>query len=124
MKKSSEKTFGLLFFFIFIAIGFFPLLSDSPIRIWSIIIAIIFLLFLLFFPNLLKFLNNYWVKLGDYLGKIISPIIMALIFFSLITPLSFIIRLFGKDILKLKTSNSLSYWIKRDKNITTMDKQF
>ena len=125
MNKSSEKSFGILFFFIFFLISLWPFLSGgNTIRYWALSISIIFLALALFKKELLKPLNIAWIKFGELLGSIIAPIVMALIYFSILTPLSFIIRIFGKDLLKLKTSKEKSYWIKREKNITTMDKQF
>ena len=125
MNKSSEKSFGILFFFIFFLISLWPFLSGgNTIRYWALSISIIFLALALFKKKLLKPLNIAWIKFGELLGSIIAPIVMVLIYFSILTPLSFIIRIFGKDLLKLKTSKEKSYWIKREKNITTMDKQF
>ena len=124
MKRSSEKSFGVLLFFVFLLIAAWPLLSSDSIRFWSLVLSIAFLAIALLKQELLKPLNSAWIKLGEILGKIIAPIIMALIFFFILTPLSFIIRIFGKDLLKLKISNNNSYWIKREKNINSMDKQF
>jgi len=75
-------------------------------------------------PKLLKPLNHNWIKLGEIIGKVIAPIVMALVFFIIVTPISFLVRVLGKDLLKLKFSKNNSYWIKRKENITTMDKQF
>jgi hypothetical protein len=124
MNKSSDKNFGVIFSVFFFLIGLWPLLSLNSIRVWSICLAIIFLVLSFFRPNILRPLNNSWVKLGEILGKIIAPIIMALIFFTILTPISFLVRILGKDLLKLKFSKKNSYWIQRKKNITTMDKQF
>tara|TARA_B110000971_G_scaffold198297_1_gene214798 strand:- start:264 stop:638 length:375 start_codon:yes stop_codon:yes gene_type:complete len=124
MSISPEKKFGLLFFVIFIIIGIWPLLNNDPIRTWSVSISIVFLVALIFLPSLLRILNTSWIKFGETLGKVIAPIVMASIFFFLITPLSFFIRMFGKDLLKLKFLDCDSYWIKRNKNLNTMDKQF
>ena len=124
MKKSSEKSFGILFSIVFLLIAIWPLLSDDIIRIWSLAISIIFLTVALLKQKLLKPLNKAWIKFGEVLGKIIAPIVMALIYFFVLTPISFIVRIFGKDLLKLKILKDKSYWIKREKNITTMDKQF
>ena len=124
MKKSSEKSFGILFSIVFLVISIWPLLQGSPIRFWALFIALIFLALAFLKQKSLKPLNNGWIKFGETLGKIIAPIIMALIFFFILTPISLIVRMFGKDLLKLKMSNDNSYWIKREKNITTMDKQF
>jgi|TARA_B110000259_G_scaffold181263_2_gene223026 hypothetical protein len=124
MKKSSEKSFGILFSILFLLIGFWPLLNVAEIRVWSIILSFIFLALAYLKPDLLKPLNHAWIKLGEIIGKIIAPIIMALVFFTIVTPISFLVRVLGKDLLMLKFSKNNSYWIKRKNNITTMDKQF
>ena len=117
MKKSSEKSFGILFSILFLLIGFWPLLKLAEIRVWSILLALIFLILAFFKSELLKPFNNTWIKLGEVLGKIISPIIMALVFFTIVTPISFLVRALGKDLLMLKFSKNSSYWIKRKENI-------
>lgn len=124
MKKSSEKSFGILFFIVFLLIAIWPLFGDGSIRYWSLVLAFIFFAIALLKQELLKPLNIAWIKLGEILGKVIAPIVMALVFFLILTPTSIIVRLFGKDLLKLKFSKDSSYWIKREKNITSMDKQF
>ena len=124
MKRSSEKSFGILFSIIFFIIAIWPLLESNTIRFWALLLSIIFLVLALTKPEFLKPLNIGWIKFGELLGKIIAPIVMGLIFFLILTPISFIVRIFGKDLLKLKFSKDNSYWIKREKNITTMDKQF
>ena len=124
MKKSSEKSFGVTFSVLFFLIGIWPLLSLEEIRIWSLTLSIIFLALAFFQPKLLKPLNYSWIKLGEVLGTIIAPLIMALVFFIILTPTSFIVRIMGKDLLRLKFSKKNTYWLKRSKNITTMDKQF
>jgi len=91
---------------------------------WAVTISFIFLILAFLKQELLKPLNIAWIKLGELLGKIIAPIIMAVIYFFILTPLSFIIRIFGRDLLKIKFSKDNSYWIKREKNVTSMDKQF
>jgi hypothetical protein len=124
MKKSSEKSFGIIFAVIFFLIGLWPILSLGSIRVWSIILAIVFLTLSFFKPKLLRPLNLTWIKLGEILGKIIAPIVMALVFFVILTPMSFLVRALGKDLLRLKFSKNNTYWIKRQTNVTTMDKQF
>ena len=124
MKKSSEKSFGILFAIVFFLIGIWSLLNGSSLKVWPLVLSFIFLIVAFFKQELLKPLNNIWIKIGEVLGRIVAPMVMALIFFLVITPLSLIMRLFGKDLLRLKTSKDKSYWIKRDKNISTMDKQF
>jgi|TARA_B110000971_G_C19670001_1_gene346234 hypothetical protein len=124
MKKSSEKSFGYLFAIVFLLIAIWPLLNGGPIRLWSLLFSIFFLTITFLKQELLKPLNIIWVKLGELLGRVITPIVMCLIFFLILTPLSFAVRIFKKDLLNLKYSKDNSYWIEREKNITTMDKQF
>ena len=124
MKKSSEKSFGILFSLVFFIVSIWPLLEGNTIRFWALSLSFIFLIIAFLKQELLKPLNNIWINFGETLGKIIAPIVMALIFFLVLTPLSFIIRIFGKDLLSLKFSNEKSYWIKREKKINSMDKQF
>ena len=123
-KKSSNRSFGLLFFVVFFLIGIWPLFKENDYRLWSLIISIIFLFLGLLNSKLLKPLNNLWIKFGEILGKIIAPIVMMIVFFIVLTPLSFIIKLFDKDLLKIKFIKNKSYWINRKKNIGSMKKQF
>ena len=123
-KKSSNRSFGLLFFVVFFLIGIWPLFKENDYRLWSLIISIIFLILGLLNSKLLKPLNNLWIKFGEILGKIIAPIVMMIVFFIVLTPLSFIIKLFDKDLLKIKFTKNKSYWIIRKKNIGSMKKQF
>ena len=123
-KKSPNRSFGLLFFVVFFLIGIWPLFKENDYRLWSLIISIIFLILGLLNSKLLKPLNNLWIKFGEILGKIIAPIVMMIVFFIVLTPLSFIVRLLGKDLLKLKFIKKNSYWINRKKNIGSMKKQF
>ena len=125
MKRSSEKSFGILFCIVFAIIGLYPLLSFNFVRVWALVIALIFLFLGLTRPSILKPLNTGWIKLGEILGKIIAPIVMLLVFFIVITPIGLMLRLFGKDILGLKFSEKVkTYWIMRDKNIGQMKRQF
>jgi len=127
MKKksiNSNKSFGILFFVVFFLYGIWPILSSNEIRIWSLSMGIIFLILGLLNSKLLTPFHNLWLKLGTLLGRIVSPIVMFLVYFVFITPLAVIIRLFGKDLLRTKFNKSPSYWIKRGKNIGTMKKQF
>ena len=121
---NSNKSFGILFFIIFFLYGIWPILSLNEIRIWSLAISVIFLILGIFNSKILSPINNYWIKFGELLGKIISPIVMSFVYFFVITPIAIIIRLLGKDLLKTKFNKKLSYWISREKNIGTMKKQF
>ena len=124
LNKSSNKSFGILFFIVFLLISLWPLLSGGNFRIWSLIISLIFLVLGLLKSKLLTPLNYGWIKLGEILGKIIAPVVMFLIFFTILTPIGLILKLFGKDLLNSKFSKVNSYWIKRKKDIGSMKKQF
>ena len=125
MKKDKKnKQFGYLFFFVFSFISIFNFLNSNKINYILILLSIIFLIITIVKPMLFDGISNIWIKFGELLGVFISPIVMALIFFLFLTPLSFIVRLIGKDLLNTKFSKQKSYWIKREKNIGTMDKQY
>ena len=123
-KETSNKSFGILFFLIFLAIGIWPIINSEDPRIWSIIISLIFLVLGLLNSRILKPLKDVWIKFGEILGKIIAPIVMAVVFFIILTPTGLLLRLFGKDLLKTKPSKGSSYWIHRSKDIGSMKKQF
>ena len=123
--QSSNKSFGLLFFVVFLILALWPLKNGSNINLYFIITSTIFLILGLINSKLLSPLNKSWIKLGEILGMIIAPIVMALVYFVILTPVSFIVRLFGKDLLGLKfLKEKETYWIKRKKNIGSMKKQF
>ena len=124
IKIGSNRSFGIVFFVVFLIISIWPLLDEKELRYWSLIVSIIFLILGILKSNILTPLNKVWFKFGILLGHIISPIIMALIFFLVVTPISFIMRIFGKDILNLKKNNNSSYWVKKDKQSVSMRKQF
>ena len=124
-KISSNRSFGILFSIVFAAIAFWPLLNLGEIRVWSVIVSSIFLLLGLINSKLLYPLYLIWVKFGELIGKIVAPLVMALVYFLILTPISLLVRLFGKDLIGMKFSNDIkSYWIKRKKNLGSMDKQF
>ena len=124
-KKSSNKSFGILFFVVFLGLGLWPLTNDNNPNIYLIIISTIFLILGLLNSKLLSPLNSFWIKFGELLGKIIAPVVMVIIYFLILTPISLMVRLFGKDLLGLKFSKQLkTYWIKRKKDLGSMDKQF
>ena len=123
--KTNNRGFGLLFFIVFIIISAWPLLSGGNLRIYFLLPAFLFLILGLINSKLLTPINKLWIKFGELLGKIIAPIVMGLVYFVILTPISLIIRIFGKDLLNLRFSNKIqSYWIKRDKDLGSMDKQF
>tara|TARA_Y100000768_G_scaffold376987_1_gene349691 strand:- start:3809 stop:4189 length:381 start_codon:yes stop_codon:yes gene_type:complete len=123
--KSSNRSFGLLFFIVFLILGLWPLKNGENLNYYFIITSLIFLILGTINSPLLTPLNKFWIKLGEILGIIISPVIMALVYFIILTPVSLIVRMFGKDLLGLKfLKKDETYWIKRKKNIGSMKKQF
>ena len=123
-KISSNRSFGLIFFVVFLLVSIWPLFGEQSLRIWSLVVSSIFLVLGLLNSKLLTPLNLVWTKFGELLGKIISPIVMGIVYFAIITPMGIFMRLIRKDLLKTKLTNDNSYWIKRKKNIGSMKKQF
>ncbi len=124
INKSSNKSFGVVFFLLFLLIGMYPLLNNGNIRILFIIISFIFLILGLLNSKILTPFNNIWFKFGIILGQIISPIIMLMIFFTIVTPIGYIMRFMGKDILDLKFKKQNSYWIEKSGPKSKMKNQF
>ena len=123
-KINSNRSFGIVFFIFFLIISLYPLIYDQNIRIWSLIFSIIFLLLGLFNAKILTPLNKIWFKFGIFLGRFISPIIMGVIFFGLVTPIGLLLRIFRKDILKLKFNNKNTYWDKKNNLKNNFKNQF
>ena len=123
-KISSNRSFGILFSIVFAIIAFWPTINGNPLRLWSIPISVIFLVLGLLNSKLLNPLNIVWVKFGELLGRIIAPIVMAIIYFIIVTPIGLFMRLIGKDLLNIKFLKANTYWIKREKKISSMKKQF
>ena len=124
IKISSNKSFGVVFFIVFLLIAIYPLISNEEFRIWSFIISIIFLILGLINSKVLTPLNKLWFKFGLSLGRIASPLIMGIIFFFVVTPTAFIMRIIGKDLLNLKFDNRKSYWIEKNGPKSKMKNQF
>ncbi|MDC0179273.1 SxtJ family membrane protein [Candidatus Pelagibacter sp.] len=124
IKIPSNRNFGIVFFIFFLIIAFWPLLNANDIRIWSLIISIIFLILGILNSNFLTPLNKIWMKIGVLLGNIVSPIIMGIIYFGVVFPTGFLMKIFGKDILRLKKNNDQTYWISKDNSNNNMRNQF
>ena len=124
IKISSNKSFGIVFFIVFLIVSIYPLFFDGNLRVWSLIVSLSFLVLGLINSRVLTPLNRMWFKFGMFLGKFVSPIIMGLVFFIVVTPTGLIMRAFKKDLLNLKKKDSKSYWIKRDKFESDMRNQF
>jgi len=123
-KIPSNKSFGFVFATVFMIVAIFPLLSSEDIRLWSITVSLIFFILGVLNSKLLTPLNKMWMKFGVVLGIIISPIIMGLIFFLVVTPTGLILKLFKKDVLMLNKNNLNTYWLKKDNSNNNMRNQF
>tara|TARA_Y100001970_G_C14059830_1_gene763577 strand:- start:660 stop:1049 length:390 start_codon:yes stop_codon:yes gene_type:complete len=124
IKIGSNKSFGIVFFVVFLIIGLWPILNGNEIKIWSIIISLIFLILGINNSKILTPLNKLWFRFGIFLGNFIAPIIMGIIFFFVVTPTGLIMRLLGKDLIKLKKNNDKSYWIEKKNIKSSMRNQF
>ncbi len=124
IKISSNRSFGIVFFIVFLLIAIWPKLNGDETRIWSVILAIVFIILGLTNSKLLTPLNILWFKFGIFLGRIVSPLIMAIIFFFVVTPIALLMRLLNKDLLNLKFNNKESYWIKKNDYKSNMKDQF
>ena len=124
IKTSSNRSFGIVFFIVFLLVSIYPLINDEEIRIWSLIISLIFLFLGLLNSQILTPLNQIWFKFGIFLGKIVSPLVMGIIFFLVVTPTGIIMRIMKKDLLNLKYSEDKSYWIKKKGPKSKMKDQF
>ncbi len=124
IKISSNKSFGIVFFIVFLLIALYPLLKDNDLRIWSLIISFIFLILGLINSKILTPLNRLWFKFGLLLGKFISPLVMGIIFFVVVTPIGIIMRLLKKDLLNLKFNKKETYWIDKSGPKSKMKNQF
>jgi len=124
IKISSNKSFGIVFFTFFLIIALWPLINGGNIRIWSLVVSIVFLILGIINSKILTPLNILWFKFGLFLGKVVSPIVMGIIFFFVVTPTGIIMRLIGKDLLNLKKNNSNTYWIEKNNENSSMKNQF
>ena len=125
ISKNNNIIFGIVFFIFFLILGFHSVIvgEKKDIRTWSFILSLVFLVTTIIKPNLFTFPNRLWIQFGTLLGKIISPIIMGLVFFSVLTPIGILVRILNKDIMGLKRTKN-SYWIKREYKVQSMKKQF
>tara|TARA_B100000282_G_scaffold62057_1_gene41583 strand:+ start:429 stop:812 length:384 start_codon:yes stop_codon:yes gene_type:complete len=120
----SNRSFGIVFFVVFLIISLLPLISGHEIRIWSLLISLVFLTLGILNSKILLPLNRYWTIFGLFIGNIISPLIMGIIYFGVITPTGLLMKIFGKDLLGLKKNKNNSYWIKKDNTNNNMKNQF
>ena len=124
IKISSNRSFGIVFFVVFLLIALYPLTYSEELRIWSVIISLIFLFLGLINSKILTPLNKLWFRFGIFLGKIISPVIMGIIFFLVVTPIGLFMRLLRKDLLNLRYNKKKSYWIEKNGPKSKMKNQY
>ena len=124
IKISSNRSFGIVFFIFFLIVALYPLFNNEDLKLWSLIISIIFLILGLLNSRVLTPLNWIWFKFGIILGKIVSPFVMGIIYFLIVTPIGLIMRLFRKDLLNLKYDNKNTYWIEKTGPKSKMKNQF
>ena len=124
IKIGSNKSFGIVFFIVFLLIAAYPLINNGELRIWSLILSLAFLILGLLNSKILYPLNKIWFKFGLLLGRIVSPLVMAIIFFLVVTPIGLLMRILNKDLLNLKFNKSKSYWIEKNEQKSKMKNQF
>ena len=122
--RSSNKSFGIVFFLVFFLIGIYPVFNSNDLRFWSLFLSLIFLILGLMNSKILTPLNRFWFKFGIFLGTIVSPFVMGVIFFLIVTPIGIIMKITGKDLLNLKYSNKNTYWIEKSGPKSSMKNQF
>lgn len=124
IKLGSNKSFGIVFCIFFLIIGFWPVVNHDEIRLWAIIISLMFLILVILKSKILTPLNKIWFKFGIFLGNFISPIVMGIIFFFVVTPIGILMRLLRKDLINLKMHNGNTYWIDKKNDNNNMKNQF
>ena len=123
-KLPSNKSFGIFFFIFFLIVGLYYKVYFAEIKIWVLVVSLLFLTLGILNSKILTPLNKLWFNFGILLGKIASPLIMGIIFFLIVTPIGLLMKILGKDILKLSYDDKKSYWIKKNSPGSTMKKQF
>ena len=124
IKIGSNRSFGVVFFIVFLLIAIYPLIYSEELRIWSLILSLLFLILGLLNSKILYPLNKIWFKFGLSLGRIVSPLVMAIIFFLVVTPIGLLMRILNKDLLNLKLNKSKTYWIEQNEQKSKMKNQF
>ena len=125
IKSSSERNFGIVFGIFFLIICFYPVIQNKTINYWALFIAIIFFVLSFFLPKILVIPNKLWFKFGLFLGHLVSPLIMGLVFFVTVVPTSIIIKLLGKKLMLQKIDKNINtYWIEKKEISNSMKNQF
>ena len=124
IKIGSNRSFGIVFFLVFLFIAVYPLINQDQIKTWSIVVSLIFLVLGIMNSKILTPLNKLWFKFGIFIGKIVSPLIMGIIYFFVVTPIGLTLKIFNKDVLRLKFNKNNSYWIEKTEPKSKMKNQF
>ena len=124
MKLGSNRSFGIVFFIFFLILGLYPLVNNGEIITWFLLVSFLFFVLGIINSKLLTPLNKLWFKFGIFLGKIISPLIMMLIFFLVVTPIGLFMRIIGRDLLGMKFNRDKSYWLEKKGPKSKMKNQF
>ena len=124
IKVSSNRSFGIVFFVVFLIIGLWPLINNGDIRNWSVIISAIFLVLGLLNSKVLTPLNKTWFRFGIFLGNFIAPIVMAIVYFLVVTPIGILMKIVKKDLINLKKNTNKTYWIEKKEIKSSMKNQF
>jgi len=124
IKVSSNKSFGIVFFIVFLIVSIYPVFNSGDVRVWSLIISLIFLILGLLNSIILSPLNKIWFKFGILLGSIASPVVMSIIFFGVVTPTAIVMKMFNKNLLSLKKNNKKTYWVEKSLIKSKMKNQF
>ena len=123
--KGQNRSFGILFSIVFLIISLYPLINGEKFQIWALFISLIFLLLAFKFPKTLNVPCHLWIKFGYLIGMITAPIFITIIYIVTIIPTSIVMRVLGKDLLKLKfDKNAKSYWRVRKEKMEPMRNQF
>jgi predicted membrane protein len=125
IKSGSIKSFGIVFFFVFVIIALYPLLNENSIRVWSLIVSFIFLFLGMLNSPLLKPLNLIWFKFGLFLGQFIAPVVMGIVYFLVVFPTFLLLKIFKRNYLNIKYErNRNSYWLNIKDKSNSMKDQF
>ncbi|MGB8274464.1 MAG: SxtJ family membrane protein [Alphaproteobacteria bacterium] len=113
-RLSSHRSFGLTISVALVVVGLWPLVHGGPVRIWALVLAAILAMAAWLRPESLAPFNRLWSRLGLFLGGVVTPVVMGLLFFTVMTPLAFILRALGKDTLGLRFDRAAAtYWVER-----------
>lgn len=124
IRRSSEKSFGVVFAIVFFLVGIYPLFFGG-VHYWALALSLLFVVLAYWAPGTLALPNKFWFKLGVVLGAIVAPVVMALVYFTTVVPVGLAMRFLKKDLLQQKLNKNVqSYWIERNQPLGSMRDQF